>query len=156
MRVLLRFGYIVVLAGLAVGVVARIGLGRKAFGWLAPLTLLPLAAHAAYLLVLAGRAALPPAPTLTFTLLMIAFLAAAGLLARRWARLRPWYAVLLPLALAPVYYVLATVALTGAWESHEYAPDAVGAAVYVLATLFAAALLVPFAPLGRGAGPQPG
>jgi len=152
-RLLLRFGIFAVLLGLAVGLLLRVSLGRRRFALLAGLALVPLAVHAAYLLVLAGRAGLPTLPTAAFAAMALVLLLLGVVLGRAWSRSRPWFTVVLPLGAAVVYAIVATLVLTPAWESHAYAPDAVAGAAYGLASLFAAALLVPFAFGERVSGP---
>ncbi|MBW7915593.1 MAG: hypothetical protein H3C53_02730 [Trueperaceae bacterium] len=150
-RLLVRFGLFAVLLGLAVGALLRVTLGRRRFPVVAVLAELPLAAHAAYLLVLAGRAGLAPALMFGFGAAALAVALAAALLARRFTASRPWWVAATPLGAAVVYYLLATFMLTPAWESRAYSPDAVAGAVYGMAVLFVAGVLVPFAPGARGA-----
>jgi hypothetical protein len=152
-RLLLRFGIFAALLGLAVGLVLRVSLGRRRFALLAGLALVPLALHATYLLVLAGRAGLSTLPTAAFAGTALVLLLLGVMLGRAWSTSRPWLTVLVPLGVAVLYAIVATLLLTPAWEAHAYAPDAVAGAVYGLASLFAAALLVPFAFGERVSGP---
>lgn len=146
MRLIVRFGFFALLLGALVGAALRVIAGRRAFALLAALAALPLALHAGYLLLLAGRAGLPSLPVIVFAVGAGALTLASALLGRGWAVTRPWWAVALPTVAAIVYFVFATLALTGAWERHEYSPDAVVGAAYGIAALFASGLLLPFAP----------
>ncbi len=152
MRLLLRFGIFAVLLGLAVGLLLRVSLGRRRLALFSGLALVPLAVHVSYLLVLAARASLPTTPTAAFALASLVLLVLGVLLGRAWSRSRPWLTPLVPLGATVVYGLVATFVLTPAWESHAYAPDAVAGAVFGLASLFAAALLVPFVPGGGASG----
>lgn len=154
MRLLVRFGFFAVLLGALLGVLLRVSLGRKRFSLVAALALLPLAVHAGYLLVLAVRAGVGSVPMLVFAAITLVLLVVAALLARTWTTTRPWLVPLAPLAAALVYFFLATLALTPSWENLAYAPNAVAGAVYALATLFAAAVLLPFAPRAAASAQQ--
>ncbi len=149
MRLLLRFGFLAAFAGLLVGLALRVALTRRRFAALAALALAPLVAHAAYLIGLASRAGLPRESVLVFVvgalLIVLAGAIGAGPLTRR----RPWFTVGLPLVATLAYAVLEAVTLGPAWGPRGYAPDALAGAAYVLASVFFAALLVPFAPAAR-------
>lgn len=156
MRLLIRFGLVAVLLGLAVGVLLRAALARRRFALLATLALLPTAAHAVYLLWLAGVARLPRVPVIVFGAAVLVVLVVGVALGRSWAVRRPWLVPLVPLGAAIVYGLAATALLNAGWAATEYSPDAVVGAVYALGSLFVAAALAPFAPrLEPGAGGRP-
>lgn len=149
MRLLLRFGFLAAFAGLLVGLALRVALTRRRFAALAVLTLAPLVAHAGYLISLASRAGLPSTRVLVFAAGALLIVLSAALGAGPLTRKRPWFAVGMPLLATLAYAVLEAVTLGPAWGLKGYAPDALAGAAYVLASVFFAALLVPFAPAMR-------
>ncbi len=149
MRLLLRFGLVAVFAGLLVGLALRLTLTRRRFALLAGIALLPLVAHAAYLLGLAGKAGLPTERLWAFGGGALVIVVLGAVAARPLARRRPWLCVCLPLVATIAYAVWEAATLGPAWGPSQYAPDALAGAAYTLASVFFAALLVPFAPAER-------
>lgn len=149
MRLLLRFGFLAAFAGLLVGLALRVALTRRRFVALAAIALAPLVAHAGYLVGLASRAGLPGTRVLVFVAGALLIVVSAAIGAGPLTRKRPWFAVVMPLLATLAYAVLEAVTLGPAWGPKEYAPDALAGAAYVLASVFFAALLVPFAPAAR-------
>ncbi len=154
MSVLTRMLGWLLLAGLAVGVILRLRLGRSRFRPLVSvLVVAPAVLHAAYVVTQAlGHGA--------FALGAVAFLVGAivvvgaGLLAGRyWAPSRPLWAALVPVATAVVYGLLPFGLYSWALRQASIDLDIVPTASYVAACLFGTALLLPFVP---GAGGSSG
>ncbi|MEJ2668551.1 MAG: hypothetical protein P8Z81_15890 [Deinococcales bacterium] len=141
----------VVLAGLAAGAVLRLALGRRRFpALLAGSLLVPWALHAGFVTV---RALVQQAPVWMVAVFLgagaaLAFLAVA--LGLRLVPRRGLWAALMPLIAGTVYllgpFLLASLAL----RRQAIDLDVVPTAVYAGACLFAAALLLSFAPAARG------
>lgn len=146
MRFLIRFAFLAAILGLALGLLLRPVMGRKRFALLVLVALAPLVAHASYLAIITWRAGAQAAALLPFVLAVAVLLAVAAVLARRWTRRAPLLAAFLPAFAALVYFVIASAMFSLMLESTGVVPNAAAAAFYVLVTLAAVMMLLPFVP----------
>jgi hypothetical protein len=151
MRLILRFALLAAGAGLLLGVLLRVLLGRRRLALLAPLALLPLLGHAVYLTWLTREAGLGAAAVLAFAAAAVLLLLLGALLARRWAAGRPSWSALAP-AVTALLYALPASLLSVALSRAGVQPNAVWAAVYALTTIAFVALLLVFVPGGAPTG----
>lgn len=158
MSVLTRLLGWLLLAGLALGTVLRLALGRRRFPLLLALFLaLPASLHVGYVMVHAIGHAAPAGAALLFLLAAVAVFLAGGWLARRWLERRPLLAALAPAATGIVYAALPFTLYSWYLRSQAIDLDVLPTALFLGTCLFASALLLPFAPGGgRGRGAWPG
>lgn len=149
---LTRLGALMIVAGLGVGVLLRVVLGRRRMPALVAIAHLPVLVHVV-LVIDAGRRAGIGAPiTLLFAGAGLALGLAGTLLGRSLHARRPWIAALTP-ALTAAVYLLVPVLL----YNHQLAQTAVrlGSLAtfgYTLSTVFFVAVLLTFAPRGGRPG----
>lgn len=147
MSVLTRLLGWLLLAGLALGAVLRVALGRRRFRpLLSGVVIAPAVLHAGYVVMQAlghGASALGSA---AFLVGAAAVVGAGWLAGRRWLGRRPLWAALSPVATAAVYGLLPFALYSWALRQAAIDLDIVPTASYVGACLFGTALLLPFVP----------
>lgn len=146
MRLIIRFALVAIVLGLVAGLVLRRTLGRRRFGLLATLSLLPVAAHAVYLAIIYWQGGLATVALLPFALVALALLVAGALLGRRWLRTRPILTALMPALVAVAYAVATSLLWTLSLRVTEVVPNAVAGAAVGLATIGLVAMLLVFVP----------
>lgn len=143
----------VLLAGLALGVVLRLTLGRRRFGaLLTAFLLVPAALHAGYVLIHALGHGAAAVGALAYLLGAALVIGTGVLLARRWLVPRALWAALLPFAAGAVYAAVPFALYSWSLRRHAIDLDIVPTALFLGACVFGTALLVPFVPGGTGGG----
>lgn len=147
MSVVTRLAGWLVVAGLLVGLVLRLALGRRRFtGLLTAALLLPWVLHAGYASVQVAVRGFSGWGVLAFAVGGALLAAAATWLGRRLADRWGLLAALLPAALGIVYGLGPFLLLSMALRRAGIDLDVVPTAAYAGACLFATAALLPFAP----------
>lgn len=143
---LIRFGALAALAGLGVGAVLRVALGRRRFALLVVIAHLPLLYHLARVGAAGNRAGLPTSWTAALAGAGLLLMLLGMLVGRASATRRPWLAVVTPGLVAAVYLLLPVLLYNLQLTRSAVNLDSVATYAYVLAAVFMVALLVPFAP----------
>jgi sulfite exporter TauE/SafE len=153
MSVLTRLLGWLLVAGLIVGVVVRVTLGRSRFRALVTLLIaVPAVLHVAYAVFQALGHGASVLGALAYLVGATVTVAAGALFARRWVQERPLWAALAPVATGAAYGLLPFGLYSWALRRAAIDLDIVPTAVYVGACLFGTALLLAFVP---GAGGPP-
>lgn len=132
--------------GVALGLVLRPLLKRRRFGLLSNLALVPVAAHAVYLVVISWQAGMQLLALLPFVLVVLVLLLLCAVLARRWLLRTPLLTALMPGLAALVYAVVASLLWSLSLEATGVVPNAVSGAAVGLASLALVAMLLVFVP----------
>lgn len=146
MRFIIRFALLALVIGLALGLLLRPALGRRRFGLLSTLALLPVAVHAGYLCLISWQAGVQPLALLPFAVVVVVLLLVGALLARRWLRTAPLLTALTPGFVALVYAVAASLLWSLSLDATGVVPNAVSGAAVGLVTLALMAMLLVFVP----------
>lgn len=141
-----RYALLAVLVGFALGLFLRPAIKRRRFALLTTLSLLPVAAHATYLSILAAGAGVELGPMAAFGGAVLVLLVVAALLGRRFTRSAPLLAAFTPVVAALAYAVVALVAWSLGLKASGVVPNVVAAAAAGISALALTATLLVFVP----------
>lgn len=147
-----RFGALSVLAGLGVGLLLRVVLGRRRMPALATVAHLPLLVHIVLVIDAGRRAGIAATATLLFAVASVVLFVVGVLLARRLYTMRPWIAAAMPALTAAVYLALPVVLYNHLLSQTSVRLGSLASFGYGLATVFFVCALLAFAPRGARAG----
>ncbi|HZW99400.1 MAG TPA: hypothetical protein VFF10_05005 [Trueperaceae bacterium] len=147
-----RFGALMILTGLGVGLLLRVILGRRRMPALATVAHLPLLVHIVLVVDAGRRAGIEAAPTLLFAAAGLLLFVVGVLLARWLHAQRPWLAAVTPALTAAVYLALPVVLFNHLLSQTPVRLGSLASFGYGLATVFFVCALLTFAPRGGRAG----
>lgn len=148
---LVRLGALAIVAGLGIGALLRVLLGRDRFAALVTVAHLPLVVHAVLVLDTGRRAGIDPTVSIAFVAVAAVLLVAGIVLGRFLVPRRPWLAALTPAVTATVYLLLPALVYNHFLAQTPVRLASLPSFGYGVATLFFVCLLLPFAP-GPAAG----
>ncbi len=149
---IVRLGAVMVLAGLGVGVLLRVILGRRSMATITTIAHVPLLVHVAMVVVAGRRAGIGTGPTLLFAGAGLV-LFALGVAVAWWLHARrPWLAAATPALTAVVYLALPVVLYNHLLAQSPVRLGSLTTFGYGLATVFFVCALLAFAPRGGRAG----
>ncbi len=149
---LVRLGALMVVAGLGVGALLRVVLGRRRMAALTTVAHLPLLVHVVLVVDAGRRAGIGSTATIVFAASGALLFLVGTFLARSLCSGRPWLAAITPALTAVVYLALPVVLYNHLLAQTPVRLGSLATFGYGLATVFFVCALLPFAPRGGRAG----
>ncbi|HEX7001179.1 MAG TPA: hypothetical protein VF164_05730 [Trueperaceae bacterium] len=149
---IVRLGAVMVLAGLGIGVLLRVILGRRRMAAITTVAHVPLLVHVVMVVEAGRRAGLDTGATLLFVGAALVLFVAGVAVAWRLAARRPWLAAVSPALTAVVYLALPVLLYNHLLSQTSVRLGSLATFGYGLATVFFVCALLAFAPRGPRAG----